>query len=397
MVAPGQPGGAHERAAFHLVPRLRRRGPRPGLGPATLRVTRGAGRTVLWWGRFDPGYSRNRILRGLLGEAGWRVLDFRPRASPLGALEAALRRLPTPDLVWVPCFRQRDVAAAARWSRRRGVPLLFDPLISAYDKQVSERGKLRAGSARARRLLARERARFGAADLVLADTAAHRDYFAETLAVPPGRLAVVPVGAEEPLFAPAPPARRPGAPVEVLFFGSFIGLQGPEWIVEAARVYEGPPVSWHLLGAGPLLAACRERARGLPSVVFEPWVPYESLPARIHRADILLGVFGTGPKAGRVIPNKVYQALACGRPVITRASPAYPEALLEGKETGLASVPPGDPEALAAAVAAWAGVPERLAERGEAAHAAYRRHFDRKVVAGALEAALARLFAPGGT
>ncbi len=37
-----------------------------------------AGKTVLWWGRFDPDYSRNRILRQAYTALGWRIVDFHP-------------------------------------------------------------------------------------------------------------------------------------------------------------------------------------------------------------------------------------------------------------------------------------------------------------------------------
>jgi glycosyltransferase involved in cell wall biosynthesis len=348
--------------------------------------------TVLWWGRFDPDYSRNRILRKLLAELGWQVTDFHPRFSALGDWEARLRGLPQPDLVWVPCFRQRDLAAARRWARRQGVPMVFDPLISAYDKQVDERGKVGADSPRARRLLAWERCLFQSADRVLADTPAHADYFGQTLGVPRERLAVVYVGADAGLFTPAPmPEVAAGAPLEVLFYGSFIPLQGPRVVVEAARLYQGSPVRWTLLGNGPLRPDCEAAARGMDNVGFEDWLPYEQVPARVHRAHILLGVFGTTSKAGRVIPNKVYQALACGRPVVTRRAEAYPAALYGGAETGLSWTGAGDAQDLADQVAALAGAPGELARMGEAAARTSRLYFSEDAVRDQLRTALGGL------
>lgn len=350
-------------------------------------------KTVLWWGRFDPDYSRNRILRQCYANLGWQVVDFHPHLSTLGDLETLWRRLPAADLVHVPCFRQRDVAAAARYARRHGVPLLFDPLISAYDKQVYERRKVAAGSPQAGRILAREQRLFAAARVVLADTDEHARFFAETLQVDAGRLRVVYVGAEESLFMPqaGPAPRDSGKPIEALFYGSFIPLQGPETIIDAARCYAGPAVHWVLLGDGPLRAACQARAAGLTNVSFEDWLPYPQLPERIHRADVLLGVFGDTPKAQRVIPNKVFQSLACGKPLVTEAAPAYPSALHERAESGIAWVPPADALALAHVVATLAEDVDNLPRRGRAARASYEQFFSKDRVCGQLRAALATL------
>ncbi|OGI44351.1 MAG: hypothetical protein A2150_04825 [Candidatus Muproteobacteria bacterium RBG_16_64_11] len=344
---------------------------------------------VLWWGRFDPEYSRNRILRDAFTALGWESRAFRPLASALGALEARLRWLPTPELVFVPCFRQRDIAAARRFSRARGVPLLVDPLISAYDKQVSERAKFPEQSPPARRLLRWEQGLLQSADAVLADTPAHARFFGETLGVPATKLHVVPVGAEESLFRPAP--HPPNEPIEVLFFGSFLALQAPEVIIAAARRYRGPPVRWRLIGRGPLLAGCRALAAGLADVEFQDWLPYAQLPGAIQRADILLGVFGASAKAGRVIPNKVFQALACGQPLITRAAPAYPTELAADPASGIAWVPPNDPAALADAVQALAERPDRLSDLGARARKSYERYFSAGRIVADLGAALAAL------
>jgi glycosyltransferase involved in cell wall biosynthesis len=341
---------------------------------------------MLWWGRSDPEYSRNGVVRAHLRALGWDVTDFTPAVSPLGDLEAALRRMPRPDAVWVPCFRQRDLLAAHRWcDRQGGVPLVFDPLISAYDKQVWERFKLRGSDRGAERLLAWERARFSRADRVIADTASHAAFFAETLEVPREKLHVVYVGADETLFRPAP-ARVPASPVDVLFYGSFIPLHGASVIIEAARLYRGPPVRWSLLGDGPAKPACQRAAGMLTDIMFEARIPYAALPDRIHRADILLGVFGDTQKAGRVIPNKVFQALASGRPVVTRVSEAYPAAARESE--AVAWVPAGDPRALADAVAAWASEPARLATRSQSARDLYEACFAAPVIRAQLAAAL---------
>jgi len=347
-----------------------------------------SGKQMLWWGRFDPAYSRNGVVRQHLAALGWTLRDFHPAVCAWGDLEAALRRIPAPDCVWVPCFRQRDLAAARRWCGRRGVPLVFDPLISAYDKQVWERFKLREASPAARKLLVWERGLFALADLVIADTPCHAAFFRETLGVPEEKLRVVYVGADETFFRPAP-ARAPSSPMDVLFYGSFIPLHGAQTIIEAARLDPGLPVRWSLLGDGPARPACQKAAEGLTNVFFEDRIPYAQLPARIHRADILLGVFGTTRKAGRVIPNKVFQALASGRPVITRTSEAYPAVVRESE--ALSFVAPGDPQALADAVAAWAAQREHLHVRGQAAYKVYQSAFSADVVARQLRNVFASL------
>ncbi|MEK7758856.1 MAG: glycosyltransferase [Pseudomonadota bacterium] len=391
-----------------------------------------ATKTVLWWGRFDPDYSRNRILRQAYAALGWKIADFQPFLSPLGDLEARLRRPARADLVHVPCFRQRDIAAAARYARRQHIPLLIDPLISAYDKQVFERAKFPADSARAKRLLHSENRLMQNAGIVLADTPEHVRFFTDTLGVERAKLHVVYVGAEEPLFFPTAmdggrfgllpsrgitpsmegrsagreavptgtnagavfrpaPAQTPGTPIEVLFYGSFIALQGAEVIVDAARAYRGPALRWVLLGNGPLLETCKQNAQGLTNVVFENWLPYAQLPARIRHADILLGVFGTTPKAQRVIPNKVFQALACGKPLVTCRAPAYPAGLMEGGNSGITWVPAGDSAALAARVAELAHHPERFATLGRAARSSYEKFFSADAIRRQLQLALAAL------
>jgi len=358
-------------------------------------------KTVLWWGRFDQNYSRNRLIRRLLVQLGWRLQDFRPIISPLGSLQAALTRTGRPDLVWVPSFRHRDLLSARRWSRRHKIPLVFDPLISDYDKQVFERRKFVENSHQAKRVLARESRLLQVSDLVLADTVEHARFFQEVLKADPRRIFVLPVGAEEDLFYPdkneseKSPGWKNNAPPEILFYGSFIPLQGPQFIADAVRQYQGPPVKWVFLGDGPLLDTCRKITAGLPNVSFENWLPYLQLPSRIRRADILLGIFGDTPKTRRVIPNKVFQSMACGRPIITAATPAYPPKFLENSGSGIIWVEPANPRQLAEAAALLAGSHEKRQKKGIQAYQSFNRYFSMPQLRDELEKILAQLPHPG--
>ena len=121
------------------------------------------------------------------------------------------------------------------------------------------------------------------------------------------------------------------------------------------------------------------------------WVTYEQLPRELHRAGCALGIFGTSAKAARVIPNKVFQALACGTPVVTADTPAARE-LLEHESSALL-VPAGDPEALASALRRLADGPELARRLGEGGRAAYDAKASEEVLGRRWRALLERVAA----
>lgn len=348
-------------------------------------------RTLLWWGHSDINYSRNRICRQAMQAMGYRIVDFRPWFRWGVQWQASMHHLGKPDLVWVPCFRQRDILAARSWASKHQVPLLVDPLISAWDKQVFERAKFAPDSHQARQLKIWESGLLQSADIVLADTDLHARLFADELGVARERLFTVHVGAEEPLFQPRP-RNHSASSLEILFYGSFIGLHGVETIIEAARLAKGQSnIIWTLLGDGPQKPVCIERATGFENIRFESAIPYHELPQRIANADILLGVFGGSAKAGNVIPNKVFQALACRKPVITRHSSAYPPKESPEANAGLALIAPENPTALLNAVMSWAAIPTGLPSRGEASRNYYDANFSKKHIQLQLQTAIQSL------
>ena len=102
-----------------------------------------------------------------------------------------------------------------------------------------------------------------------------------------------------------------------------------------------------MIGKGIEFDRAREMARAarLERVEFPGAISYADAPRALAAAHVVLGAFGAGDKAGRVIPHKVYQGLAAGRAVLTGDGPGVREVFEPGVH--LATVTRGDPEAIA--------------------------------------------------
>jgi glycosyltransferase involved in cell wall biosynthesis len=371
--------------------------------------------TACLFGTFVRGHSANRLLGRALAGAGLEVVECHEplweethdkgrryfAAASLARLGArwvgAARRLArrwrrlggSPPLVVVGFGGQLDVLLAHRVCRPRA-GLVFAPLVSLTETLVEDRGVFGAATLAGRAVAALDRATFRRADLLLADTAAHADYLVD-LGAPRERVGVWHLGVE-PEFLPARPAAVADAR-RVLFYGRYLPLHGIDTIVAAAARL-GRRAEVVLVGSGPERSRIEAAARaaGAP-VVFRDDVPLAQLPAELAAAAVVLGVFGSGRKAAMVVPNKVWQAAAAGRPLVTRDGPALREVL--EPETHCVACPAGDPVALAAAITRLLDDPELAARLGRAARARVLERFAPERQAARLRALLAERFGPG--
>ena len=350
-------------------------------------------KTVLFWGRFDHGYSRNRVNIALFRELGWNVEFFDVILSPrFGDVEAVLRGLSRkvkPDLVWVPVCRQRDIMAACRWARRNGVKVLFDPMISAWDKKVLEQRKWKADEPRAKKLHALEKKMMNAPDFVTWDTSCHVDFCEREFAVPREKMAPLFTGTDETVFKPGPTPKREGTDFRVLYHGAYIPLHGMEYIVEASRMTEGKGIHWDLLGWGAYKAKTEALAEGISNITFLDKVPYVKVPEVIYKADVVLGVFGTTEKASRVIGNKIFEAMGCARPVINEYCTGYPEEAKNCK--AIKFVPAGDAAAIVKAVEEYRADWNNRESYNDAAYEFFKAHLSMAEVKKQLVGILERL------
>lgn len=332
---------------------------------------------ALYFGTYDRASPRNTQVVSCLRRAGVTVVERHrevwgrhnwslglTQLARVARAEGALlrRREDDADVVVVGYPGHFDMPAARRVARGR--PVVFNPLVSLHDTLVGDRARFRPRSAAAGVLRAVDNGAFRGADLVVADTEAQAAFFRRSFRLPEERVAVALVGADEPLFRPG---WHPPEPFHALFVGKLIPLHGLETILEAAALV--PEVPFRVVGDGQLESLLEDRP---PNVEHMPWIPYAELPDAYRAAGCALGIFGTGEKAARVIPNKVFQALACARPVVTADTPGARELLTDGTDVLL--VPPGDARALADAVrrlAADEGLADRLAEAGRATYEAH--------------------------
>lgn len=333
---------------------------------------------VVLWGTYDTGKPRVRIIRRGLRENGFQVVECHCEVwdgvDDKSRLRGWLPRLaffvrwmisypwliarylcaPRHDSVIVAYMGHLDVLVLWPFAKLRGVPVIWDAFLSLYNTVVEDRAMASRRSPVALLLYIMEWLACRAADRVVLDTRAHADYFVNKFGISADRCGVVWVGAEPEVFPVA--AKNDSHDQDermVLFYGQFIPLHGIETIIAAARKIRDESIQWVIIGSGQEEERIRRiiEQYQLVRIKWLPWVSYPEISQWIHRADVCLGIFGETAKAARVIPNKVFQILMSGKPLITRDSPAIRE-LLDPEMLGVRLVPPANADALAAAVCA---------------------------------------------
>jgi len=185
------------------------------------------------------------------------------------------------------------------------------------------------------------------------------------------RRVIVPSGVDLSLFAPGPPDR--GLRVQhaldgrfaVGWIGGFWPFHGLEAVAEIARGLQArvPEAVLCLVGTGPLRDDIAKRVRGLEAHVrlLDP-VPHDRVPQWLRTFDACFLLAGAGFRSSSL---KLYEYLACGRPVVAAAAGQVKEVLTHGSNGFL--VPREDPIAVVGAIERLARDPALRRRLGEEA------------------------------
>lgn len=277
---------------------------------------------------------------------------------------------------------------AARWLRRR--PLIFE-VRDLWPRGAIELGMLKNPIAIALSKLL-ERVCYASAHQVVALAPSMKDWIQRV--VPGAPVVTITNAADLDLFDPARVAsERIAAKTRghlCLLYAGTLGKAnfGPELLDIAAKLKSLEKIRLFIAGDGSEREELMQRAEqsGLDNVEFLGLLSKEEVAEWHAAVDIILIGLKPFPGLEDGSPNKLFDALAAGRPIVNNAR-GWVAQLLEDNDCGL-NYRAGDIDTAVAHIRSLAAEPERRGQMGQNGRRLAEREFDRSELA----ARFARLF-----
>jgi glycosyltransferase involved in cell wall biosynthesis len=292
---------------------------------------------------------------------------LRPLSAYVMMIVAPFRTLRSlrPDVVYARTNRSILPGLFARLIRAR---FLFEVNGDAYAEQRGRREWLRCVT-----ILLAEWMNCRLAHAVIAITPGLKQMVEQRYGIDPEKVALIPSGTDPVHFTPRETAEsrhRLGLSEEG-FLIAFVGvLYEHQGVATAIRAL--PEVRTHcpstrllVIGDGPDRARLEVLAESLgvrPAIEFVGAVPYERVPDYVNASDCCVAPFVAS--RGETSPLKLFDYLACGRPVVASDIPSIRELI---KESGaIVPVPPDAPSLLAEALVSLLKDQTRRRQMGDA-------------------------------
>jgi glycosyltransferase involved in cell wall biosynthesis len=291
--------------------------------------------TICYFGIYDKNYPRNRIIIKGLKLNGINVIEVNDRTQGIKKfwyLFFKHWKIRNKYDVMIVGFPGQIIVPFAKLITKKKI--IFDAFTSLYDSLVFDRQTVKPRSLQAKYYWFLDWMSCKLVDIVLLDTNAHIDYFVETFKIKKNKFVRIFVGSDEAVFKPTQNAKIHDFFL-VHFHGSYIPLQGVAYILEAAKMLENENIRFNIIGS-----KIKEHYKnaGYKNINFIDNVKYEELSNYISLSDVSLGIFGNTDKAKRVIPNKVFEAMAVRKIIITADTPAIKELFTDRKNILLCDI-----------------------------------------------------------
>lgn len=194
------------------------------------------------------------------------------------------------------------------WWKFRKSKVIIDFFISFYDTLVHDREKFKDQGFVSNRLLWLDQFTLGKADLIIADTKHHAEYFIVNLNAERSKTMVLYLEADSTYYFPkqVPKSKSYENDFVVFYFATVLPLQGVDVVIDAITQISDDQI--HFVFVGPLSQSQKDKLHSQEKLTYYPWLDQKKLSELIAQADLCLaGHFnGSIDKARRTIPGKAY-------------------------------------------------------------------------------------------
>lgn len=293
---------------------------------------------ICFFGIYDENYSRNRVLIKGFKENNFEVFQCKidPKTNKglkkFYLLYKEYKKINKNNFDYVLVgFPGHSVVWLARILF--GKRIIFDAFVSLYNSNYEDRRLYNKFSLNTLKDKILDWYSIRLSSFVLFDTQAHIDYFIENYGLNKDKAKRVFVGTDDSVMY-VRKIEHKNKDFIVHFHGSFIPLQGIEYIIHAFNLiinkYNIKDIKLRIIGKGQESEKIKRLINSLNLYNYIEQIDrldYNDLPNYICNSDVVLGIFGKNAKSNMVIPNKVYEAIGCVKILITSNTKAIRELL----------------------------------------------------------------------
>ncbi|MEM3373808.1 MAG: glycosyltransferase [Candidatus Woesearchaeota archaeon] len=273
---------------------------------------------ILMLGYYNPNmHSRTKNIKLGLEKLNFHVEQYIEK-NPIKVVKRLLKK--DYNLLFITGKKHLFLAYLLKFIHKKKI--LFDAFISDYDTLVNDRKLVKDKTIKAKILWLLDKISCQISDHIILDTKEHIDYFVNEFKLKKEKFSEVVIGADETIFYPR--KIKKNKKFTVMFHGTFIPLQGIEYIIKSAKIIEDNKkyknkIDFILIGKGQTFPEMKKLSETLKlkNIKFLGLINMNELPDILLKGHIILGIFGITEKAKRVIPNKAYEAIALKMPLLT--------------------------------------------------------------------------------
>jgi len=151
----------------------------------------------------------------------------------------------------------------------------------------------------------------------------------------------------------------------VLYSGNIGLAQGLDTVITAAKILQKYPIDFCFVGNGVKLESLKEKSNkmDLNNVSFLPLQKKEGLIQIIKKASVCLVPLKNEPLFRHAIPSKLFEYMACGRPVVVSIEGEV-EKIIKRANSGLIAIPE-DPDSIAKQILYYYNDRNKIVEHGQ--------------------------------